>query len=504
MKAWAKGSLGTVKPIRKSVTPCGPHITVVAILSATETRLQFAHDDLPVPKLVERIMSNLLGRRAVVVGGGIGGLSAAGALAGYFEQVDVLERDRLAPYAESRPGTAQDRHTHGLLAGGLKALGEIFPGFERDLVEAGAVPVKVAQDIRYERADVGVLPRRDFGLSILCASRPLIEFVLRRRAMAVANIALRAGCRVTEIVPSRETARGVRFDSESGPSQTLEADLVVDASGRGALTLALLDSLGWERPQVTEIGIDLTYTTAVVQIPADAIPDWKAVMTMPAPPTVALYAVLVPLEGGRWIVTIADRGSIPRLDSWDSFHAALPGLTTPTIYNALRRAEPLEGIRHYGFPASIWKHFERLPRLPRGVLPIADALCRFNPIFGQGMTAAAKQARLLQTMLGEAAAEPDPLAAALAGFMARIESVLQTPWSMSTSADLAFPTTRGERPENFEKGRQFEAALFRAVVADPVVHRAMIEVGQLLQPHDILHEPYMKERIEAVSAKTFA
>jgi hypothetical protein len=106
--------------------------------------------------------------------------------------------------------------------------------------------------------------------------------------------------------------------------------------------------------------------------------------------------------------------------------------------------------------------------------------------------------------LGEAAAEPDPLAAALAGFMARIESVLQTPWSMSTSADLAFPTTRGERSENFEKGRQFEAALFRAVVADPVVHRAMIEVGQLLQPHDILHEPYMKERIEAVSAKTFA
>jgi 2-polyprenyl-6-methoxyphenol hydroxylase-like FAD-dependent oxidoreductase len=161
-------------------------------------------------------MSNVFGRRAVVVGGGIGGLSVAGALAGYFEQVDVLERDRLTASAESRPGTAQDRHAHGLLAGGRKALHEIFPGFERYLAEAGAVPVGIAQDIRYERADVGLLPRRDFGLSILCASRPLIEFVLRRRAMAIANVALRPGCRVTEIVPADEAVHGVRFDSGRG------------------------------------------------------------------------------------------------------------------------------------------------------------------------------------------------------------------------------------------------------------------------------------------------
>src|SRR5882757_7868675 len=125
-------------------------------------------------------MTNFLARRAVVVGSGIGGLSVAGALSDYFEQVDILERDRVPASPESRPGTPQDRHPHGLLAGGLKALGEIFPGFERDLAEAGAVSVGVARDMRYERADVGVLPKRDFGLTILCASRPLIEFVLRR------------------------------------------------------------------------------------------------------------------------------------------------------------------------------------------------------------------------------------------------------------------------------------------------------------------------------------
>jgi 2-polyprenyl-6-methoxyphenol hydroxylase-like FAD-dependent oxidoreductase len=448
-------------------------------------------------------MSNILGRRAVVVGGGIGGLSAAGALAGFFEQVDVLERDALAESAESRPGTAQDRHPHGLLAGGLKALGEIFPGFERELAEAGAVSVGLAQDLCYERADVGSLPKRDFGLSILCASRPLIEFVLRRRAMAVANIALRPGCRVTEIVPSHGAAHGVRFDTAAGQSETLEADLVVDASGRGALTAALLDTLGWQQPPVTEVGVDITYATAVMQIPAGAMPG-KLVLTQPDPPAVAVNAVLVPIEDDRWIVTIVDRWSNLRPDNWESFHVAFRRLITPTLFDTLRHAKPLDGIRHYGFRASVWKHFERLRSLPRGVLPIADALCRFNPIHGQGMSSAAKQARLLQTMLGRAAAESDPLAATQAGFMAGVESVLQTPWNMSTSADLAFPGTRGERPENFDKSRQFEAALFRAVVADPVVHRAMIEVGQLLEPHDLLHQPHIMERIEAASAKALA
>ena len=448
-------------------------------------------------------MSNLFGRRAVVVGGGIGGLSVAGALAGYFEQVDVLERDRLTASIESRSGTAQDRHPHGLLAGGLKALGEIFPGFERDLAGAGAVPVGLAQDARFERADVGVLPRRDFGISILCASRPLIEFVLRRRAMAVANIALRPECRVTEIVPDGDTVRGVRFDSGAGQSETLEADLVVDASGRGALTLALLNTLGWERPQVTEVGVDISYASALIQIPTDAIPDWKVVLTLPYPPALPTFAVLLPREGGRCMVLIADRGAAARLETWDSFLAALSRLHTPTLYNVLRHAEPSGGIRHYGFPASYWRHFERLPRLPRGVLPVADAYCRFNPVYGQGMASAAKQARLLQTVLGQVAAERDPLAAAQAGFMAEVASVLQTPWSMSTNADLAFPETRGDRPENFEEGQQFEAALFRAAVDDPVVHRALIEVIQLLRPQDVFNEPHIRERIEA-AAKTFA
>jgi flavin-dependent dehydrogenase len=179
-------------------------------------------------------------------------------------------------------------------------------------------------------------------------------------------------------------------------------------------------------------------------------------------------------------------------------------LITPTLYNALRYARPPDEIRHYRFPVSTWKHFERLPRLPRGVLPVADSFCRFNPIHGQGMSSAAKQARLLQDVMLRAGTEPDPVAALQAGFMTEVASLLETPWMMSTSADLAFPQTRGERPENFAEARQFEAALFRAAVADPVVHRAMLEVAQLLEPHHRLREPDIMRRIEAASVKAAA
>jgi hypothetical protein len=75
---------------------------------------------------------------------------------------------------------------------------------------------------------------------------------------------------------------------------------------------------------------------------------------------------------------------------------------------------------------------------------------------------------------------------------------------MSTSADLAFPETRGERPEDFAEARRFEAALFRAAVSDPVVHRAMMEVAQLLRPFSRLQEPDIRERIDAATLESAA
>src|SRR5262249_14007585 len=208
-----------------------------------------------------------LRQRAIVIGAGIGGLSAAAALSFHFGEVIVLDRDTLPPSAASRAGTPQDRHPHGILAGGSQALETLLPGFASALADAGAVPVNVFRDFRFERPDVGCLPRRDSGTTILFASRPLIESVLRRQVGARANVTLRSGCRVTELVANGKPL-SVPFMRGVGDFGAETADLVVDAGGRGALTLVLFDKLGWDRPAETSVGVDISYTTAVLSLPA--------------------------------------------------------------------------------------------------------------------------------------------------------------------------------------------------------------------------------------------
>jgi 2-polyprenyl-6-methoxyphenol hydroxylase-like FAD-dependent oxidoreductase len=426
----------------------------------------------------------------------MGGLAAAGTLSSYFDEILVLERDILPPLATSRVGTPQDRHPHVLLAGGLQALDDILPGFEKDLADAGAVSVNVFRDLRYERPDVGALPRRDCGLSILCASRPQIERVLRKRVSALANVTLRSQCRVSDIAWDSPRSR-VGFESGERGSVAVEADLVVDASGRGAPTLALLDALGWEQPAETVVGVDIRYTTAVLPAPAGVSSDWKMAATLPDPRASVLGAMVLPVEDGRCLVTVSEHGASERADTWEAFLAMLRRLNTPTIYNAVRHLPPPEGLRHFVFDESRWRHFERLQRLPRGVLPFADSVCRFNPIYGQGMTVAAREAKLLRDVLDRVAKEADPIGALQPHFMSGVASLLQAPWNMGVIADFAYPGTRGERPERYEESRQFEAALFRAVVADPVVQTAFSGVVQLVKPFEYLEDPEVRSRIEA-------
>jgi 2-polyprenyl-6-methoxyphenol hydroxylase-like FAD-dependent oxidoreductase len=98
--------------------------------------------------------STLIGKQAVVIGAGMGGLTAAGALADHFDKVVVLERDILPSEAGHRAGTPQARHVHAILLSGQRALSELFPGFEQDLARAGAVPLRAGLDVRMDRATI--------------------------------------------------------------------------------------------------------------------------------------------------------------------------------------------------------------------------------------------------------------------------------------------------------------------------------------------------------------
>ena len=447
--------------------------------------------------------STLVGRQAIVVGAGMSGLPAARVLADHFEHVVVLERDALPPDASQRSGTPQARHTHVLLAGGQRALAEIFPGFEQDLAGAGAVPLWAGLDLRLEQPGYDPFPTRDLGFVAHAMSRPLVEYTVRRRVQQHANIIIREHCRAREVVatPDGGTVLAIRFEDRDGRSEILPADLVVEASGRGNLTLGFLESICRPRPQETMIGVDITYATAVFTVPAAAPAEWKIVMTFDSPAKGGLAGIMAPLERNRWIVTlVGHHGDQPPVDH-DGFLGYAHQLRTPTIHDAIAGAEQLGEIARFGFPASVRRHFEGLDGFPRGLLPFGDAICRFNPVYGQGMSVAAQEACLLRRVLCESAGEIDPLAGIAPAFFARAARLIDTPWALSAMPDLADPKTEGSRPEDLRQRLEFSEALNHLAAQDEAVHKLLLEVLHLLKPQSVLRDPEIVERVKALVAQ---
>ena len=136
------------------------------------------------------------GKRAIVVGAGLSGLSVARVLSDHFDEVMILDRDKLPDDATPRPSVPQGKQPHALLGGGLKALENLFPGFANQLRRAGAEPIDPGFDMLNEIPGQEVWPRIKLGLWTYSMSRPLLERTLRWRVERIGNIKVRGGCRV--------------------------------------------------------------------------------------------------------------------------------------------------------------------------------------------------------------------------------------------------------------------------------------------------------------------
>lgn len=445
-------------------------------------------------------MKGSLGKHAIVVGAGMGGLSAAKALATNFEKVTVLERDALPDGPQARIGTPQARQIHVLLKGGLDALAEFFPGFEAELERAGAVRGRVGSEILVEVPGFDPFPQRDLGFDTLCMTRPLVEFVARRLVQEQANITLVSRCRVTRFLASSDqtSVAGVRYDELDGGSKEMAADLVVDASSRGTLTLELLDQIGMPRPEETEIGVDLGYATATFEIPSATSRDWRALIHR-ATAQSGRGGFFFPIENNLWHVALNGiHGEAPS-DDGPGFIAFAKTLRTPTIYDAIKDATLVGPIHRFGLPCSVRRRFEALQSFPAGLLPIGDVICRFNPAFGQGMSVAAQEVRVLKRLLDARSAGSQGLDGLAGAFFAAIQGVLAAPWSVAES-DFIYAKTRGQRPQDFPQRMKFGAALLRVAAEDAGVHQILLEVNHLMRPPSALRDPDIVSRVTALMA----
>ena len=444
--------------------------------------------------------TSLLGRRAVVVGAGMGGLSAARVLADYFDEVIILDRDELPDDAVPRPGVPQGKHPHTLLGGGLKALENLFPGFGHELMRAGAEPMEPGSDMLFEIPGQGVWPRIKLSWLTYSMSRPLIERTLRQQVERIVNLKVRRGCRVLNIVSEARVlaATGIRYETPGGNRKTLESDLIVDASGNGSLTVEFLKATDRRPLTETSIGVNTRYASALFER-VDMGNDYKGVFTFPDAPEQSRGGLILPAENHRYQVVLIGRGNdIPPIDA-DEFLSYARTLPTLSVYNAIKNAKPLTGISPFSFAESRWRHFAQVPGFPNGLLPIGDVICRFNPVYGQGMTVALQEANLLFDLLRTL--DGNSLGTLAPTFLTKAETLIADPWAMSAIPDFIYQETTGERPADLEDRLNFQRELGRLAVRDAEVLGLLTEIRQLLKPLSLLDDPSLVSRVKEEIAK---
>ncbi|MGH3784410.1 MAG: NAD(P)/FAD-dependent oxidoreductase [Pseudonocardiaceae bacterium] len=441
---------------------------------------------------------------AVVVGGSMAGLLSARVLADHFEQVTLVERDALPDSAQARKGVPQGRQLHVLLPRGQGIVERLFPGYGQELKTAGAVSVRVPADALI-LTPAGWLDRRATGWSLQSASRPLFEWALLRRLREVPGVTILDRHDVTSLRTSRDGSQVIgtavcSLDDAVSGHQQLDADLVVDASGRGSRAPVWLSDGGYGTPTKTHVDPNVAYASRIYRIPDGFSADWQLVMLASQPPSIPRIGYLFPIEDGQWMVAlIGAAGQHPPTDE-DGFAAFIRSLRHPVIADAVAAAEPMTPIRgHRGTANRLW-HYERMRRWPERFVVLGDAVCAFNPIYGQGMSTAALATDTLDTCLREQRRRrrADDLDGLARRFQSRLARRNADPWMLSTGEDLRYPTTTGARVTAVMRlQHRYLDRVVAAATQDPAIAETYTQVVGLLARPTSLFAP----RVLAAAAR---
>ncbi len=419
---------------------------------------------------------------AVVIGAGVTGLAAARVLADSFGRVLVVDRDDLPDGAAVRRGVPQGNHAHVLLGAGQRELDRLFPGILEELVSAGAVPFDPSADMIVYRGRLWDRPVS--GLRLVSFSRPLLEAAVRDRIAGLSNVEIRAGVAVAGLLGDASRVTGVTLDDGT----TVEAALVADCTGRGSRSDRWLQALGCAAPEVTEVVVGVGYATRLVKRTAGDLPHAKAIFVLPDPPDETRAGLVLPIEGDRWIVSLGGwHGDFPPDGSAYADHARR--LPTPQVAALLDRAEPLTEVHVHRLASNRRRHFEDLAEVPAGYVALGDAVCSFNPVYGQGMTCGILEAAELGQRL-RGGGELDVRA-----FYVWAADLLKVPWRFAAGADFRWPQTRGERPKGGKLLGRYTARLQRATARDPEVRRVFTSVQHMLTPPSALFTPRIAWRV---------
>jgi 2-polyprenyl-6-methoxyphenol hydroxylase-like FAD-dependent oxidoreductase len=428
---------------------------------------------------------------AVVLGASMAGLLAARVLSEFYRTVTVVDRDLMPAIGQHRRGVPQGRHLHALLARGAIVLEELFPGLRAELAERGAVLGDVSGNGRWMLSGHRFC-QQNSGLVAILASRPFLEGHVREAVMGLPNVVLVDGHDVCDLTATADRRRvtGVRMARHNGvaPAEVLPADLVVDATGRGSRTPTWLRQLGYPAPREDRVEIGLKYVSRVYRLRSGALGSDKGIVTA-ATPDHPRGGVLAALEGGRHLVSLFGmHGDHPPTDP-AGFEAFAAELLFPDIVEALQGAEPIGDPVAFRVPVSVRRRYERVTDFPQRLLVLGDAMCAFDPVYGQGMTVAALEAVGLRRLLGRGGA-PDARR-----YFRDIARIVDSPWTIAVGGDLAFPQVSGRRTAKVWMVNAYLARLHAAAAVDPTLAVAFLRVAGLIDRPESLLRPDRVARV---------
>jgi 2-polyprenyl-6-methoxyphenol hydroxylase-like FAD-dependent oxidoreductase len=424
---------------------------------------------------------------AVVIGGSMAGLLAARVLADHFEQVTIVERDQFPSNGPAhRRGVPQSPHLHILLMRGQAICEQLFPGLRDELIAAGAPQVDSAQDLLW-RNPFGWTVRYRSGMTKLAFTRDLLDWHVRQRLLRHRNVRIRESTDTVGLLHSDQAraVSGIRLRDSA-----VEADLVVDATGRGSRLPQWLQEMDCGSVEERTVDAHPGYASRLYQPSPGFAADWRAVYMQAAPPHQPRIGVIFPVEGGRWLVTLAgSRGHQPPSDE-AGFLAFARSLPSPLIFDAIRTAEPLSDILTTRAGANRLRRYDRCARWPEGLIAVGDAVCAFNPVYGQGMTVAALEAQSLQHLLSQ----PGHFRARR--FQRQVADIVALPWAMATAEDSRYPDADGALLDVKTRlmHRYMDRVLWLAT-RSVEVRRTLLEVQHMLKPPEVLFAPRISGRV---------
>jgi 2-polyprenyl-6-methoxyphenol hydroxylase-like FAD-dependent oxidoreductase len=431
-------------------------------------------------------------KQAVVIGGSITGLWAARVLADHFDQVTVIDRDHFPDNPGARRGVPQGRQLHVLLMRGQQILDQLFPGLDAELEAEGVTSIRWTEDTRSYSTNGKWSIAFPFGYRTLACSRLLLEWHMRRHLLKNPKISFVEGRQVTGLITDEAKTRvaGVCLQATGGErasvgEERLSADLIVDASGRESHAPDWLQALGYAAPEETVIDSHVGYATRWYQPSEHVQVGWKSLLVQSRNGSTARSGLIYPIERDQWMVLLVGVHVDLPADN-DAYLEFARGLPVPDVYDAIKDAQPLTPIYRYQRTANQMRRYGALKRLPEAFVLLGDAVCAFNPVFGQGMAVGAMEAILLDQELRRGADHQPGFALR---FQRQVAKLISAPWQLATSEDAR------NRAEGESVGlgtrllKLYMDHLLSMVGTNPEMGRAFFDVMHLLQPPTTLFAP---------------